>query len=206
MLGHVQEQQDIKERRKQQNICESCFEEHQLVFLAPCGCSTIRRDCAVRISSCPSIGCGKEIKHICSTREEVERKVAQQRKINQSTAAGHLNARRSTRWCGISQTSWWMQQKTRNRVSLSFAAIPSRIAPKLGDPAGSTGYLLFSKSLRPELAVEPASRLLEVNEKSAIETSGQGNDRKGTKKGKLTQTATWLQARARRRRGGVYRQ
>ena len=28
VLGHVQEQQDMKERRKQQNICESCFEEH----------------------------------------------------------------------------------------------------------------------------------------------------------------------------------
>ena len=31
----------------------------------------------MRISSCPSAGCGMEIKHICSTREEVERKVAQ---------------------------------------------------------------------------------------------------------------------------------
>ena len=27
-MGNVQEQQDMKERRKQQNICESCFEEH----------------------------------------------------------------------------------------------------------------------------------------------------------------------------------
>ena len=149
-------------------LCKSCFEDHQLVFLAPCGCSSICRGCAMRISSCPSIGCGKEIKHICSTREEVERKVAQQRKINQSTAAGHLNARRSTRWCGISQTSWWMQQTTRNRVSLSFAATPSRIAPKLGGPAGSTGCLLFSKSSRLELLVGTASRLLEVDGKSAI--------------------------------------
>ena len=49
-MGNVQEQQDMKERRKQQNIYESCFEEHQLVFLAPCGCSTICRDCAMRIS------------------------------------------------------------------------------------------------------------------------------------------------------------
>ena len=76
-MGNVQEQQDMKERRKQQNICESCFEEHQLVFLAPCGCSTICRDCAMQISLCPSIGCGKEITRICSTRGELETAVTQ---------------------------------------------------------------------------------------------------------------------------------
>ena len=67
----------MKERRKQQNRCESCFEDNQLIFLAPFGCSTICRDCAMQISLCPSIGCGKEITRICSTRGELETAVTQ---------------------------------------------------------------------------------------------------------------------------------
>ena len=77
VLEHVQEQQNMKERRKQQNRCESCFEDNQLIFLAPFGCSTICRDCAMQISLCPSIGCGKEITRICSTRGELETAVTQ---------------------------------------------------------------------------------------------------------------------------------